>query len=46
MGKLLTTAIFILSLLFTGHAFGKSNEYYQQTLIYQKILIIFFTGSA
>jgi len=24
MGKLLTTAIFILSLLFTGHAFGKS----------------------
>ena len=34
MGKLLTTAIFILSLLFTGHAFGKSNEYYQQTLIH------------
>ena len=34
MGKVLTTAIFILSLLFTGHAFGKSNEYYQQTLIH------------
>ena len=34
MGKILTTAIFILSLLFTGHAFGKSNEYYQQTLIH------------
>ncbi len=34
MGKILTTAIFILSLLFAGHAFGKSNEYYQQTLIH------------
>ena len=34
MGKLLTTAIFVLSLLFAGHAFGKSNEYYQQTLIH------------
>ena len=33
MGKVLTTTIFILSLLFAGHAFGKSNEYYQQTLI-------------
>ena len=33
MGKLLTAAIFVLSLLFAGHAFGKSNEYYQQTLI-------------
>ena len=34
MGKVLTTVIFVLSLLFAGHAFGKSNEYYQQTLIH------------
>ena len=32
MGKVLTTVIFVLSLLFAGHAFGKSNEYYKQTL--------------
>ena len=34
MGKLLTATIFVLSLLYAGHAFGKSNEYYQQTLIH------------
>ena len=34
MRKILTTAIFILSLLFTGHAFGKSNEYYQATIVH------------
>jgi len=34
MGKILTTAIFILSLLFAGHAFGKSNEYYQATIVH------------
>jgi len=34
MRKILTTAIFILSLLFAGHAFGKSNEYYQATIVH------------
>jgi len=30
--KLIKTLIFTFLLIFTTHAFGKSNEYYQQTI--------------
>ena len=30
--KLIKTLIFLFLLIFTTHAFGKSNEYYQQTI--------------
>ena len=32
--KSIKTLIFLFCLLFTSHAFGKSNEVYQQTLIH------------
>ena len=32
--KLIKTLLFVFLLSFTTHAFGKSNEYYQQTLIH------------
>ena len=32
--KLIKTLIFMFCLLLTTHAFGKSNDYYQQTLIH------------
>ena len=32
--KLIKTLIFLFLLTFMTHAFGKSNEYYQQTLIH------------
>ena len=34
MFKMIKIVIFSFCLLFTSHAFGKSNEYYQQTLIH------------
>jgi hypothetical protein len=32
--KSIKTLIFLFCLLFTSHAFGKSNEYYQKTLVH------------
>ena len=32
--KLLKSLIFIFLLTFSGHAFAKSSEYYQQTLVH------------
>ena len=32
--KLIKTCIFLFLFTFATHAFGKSNEYYQQTLIH------------
>ena len=32
--KLIKTLIFLFLLIFTTHAFGKSNEYYQQTIVH------------
>ena len=32
--KLIKTLIFLFLLTFTTHAFGKSNEYYQQTIVH------------
>ena len=32
--KLIKTFIFLFLLTFTTHAFGKSNEYYQQTIVH------------
>ena len=32
--KFIKTLIFTFFLAFTGHAFAKSNEYYQQTLVH------------
>ena len=32
--KLIKSLLFVFLLSFTTHAFGKSNEYYQQTLIH------------
>ena len=34
MIKLIKTGIFIFLLLFATHSYGKSNEYYKQTLIH------------
>ena len=34
MFKMIKVIIFSFCLLFTSYAFGKSNEYYQQTLIH------------
>ena len=34
MIKLIKTSIFIFLLLFATHSYGKSNEYYKQTLIH------------
>jgi len=34
MIKLVKTGIFIFLLLFATHSYGKSNEYYKQTLIH------------
>ena len=32
--KIIKSLVFLFCLLLTTHAFGKSNEYYQQTLIH------------
>ena len=32
--KFIKITVFLFFLAFTSHAFGKSNEYYQQTLIH------------
>ena len=32
--KLIKTLILLFLLIFTTHAFGKSNEYYQQTIVH------------
>ena len=32
--KFIKTLIFTFFLAFTGHAFAKSNEYYQQTIVH------------
>jgi len=34
MIKLIKTTIFIFLLMFATHSYGKSNEYYKQTLIH------------
>ena len=34
MFKMIKVIIFSFCLLFTTHAFGKSNEYYQKTLVH------------
>ena len=32
--KLIKTIVFLFLFTFTTHAFGKSNEYYQQTIVH------------